>query len=98
PPAIPGRRLFNGCVLCHEVLPNPDSAPHVTIPVIPDRWLFHARFSHAKHTAMDCRSCHNVVRSHETSDILLPHQSSCVRCHSPQGGVAHNCSFCHGFH
>jgi hypothetical protein len=63
-----------------------------------DRWLVHGGFNHSKHFKVDCVQCHDAVHSRETSDVLLPAKATCVECHSPQGGVASNCSECHSYH
>ena len=95
-----GRAKFAGCATCHEVTPRANSAPRVTPPVIPDRWMHHAAlFNHTKHAHMACVACHDTAtKSKLTSDILMPTQKSCVECHSPKGGVAHTCTECHKYH
>jgi predicted CXXCH cytochrome family protein len=94
----PGRAKFAGCAYCHEVTPRANAAPRVTVPAIPDRWMLHARFNHAKHTPMACTACHAAAKSRSTSDIIMPSQRTCVVCHSPKGGVRDNCTACHGYH
>ena len=54
-------------------------------PRPPDRWLPGARFSHAFHESVACADCHAAAKSERTSDVLIPTQQSCVRCHSPNG-------------
>jgi hypothetical protein len=93
-----GAARFPGCAYCHQVTSSQGSAPIVTPPVIPDRWLVRSRFDHGKHFKVSCEKCHDVKRSRDTSDILLPSKRTCVECHSPQGGVANNCSTCHSYH
>jgi hypothetical protein len=80
------------------VTPRANAAPLITPPVIPDRWMSHARFNHAKHTQMVCTDCHTAVKSRLTSDIIMPTQKSCAVCHSAKGGVADSCTSCHGYH
>ncbi len=92
------RALFYGCAVCHEVKPNGASAPKITKPVTVQRWLPQARFNHAKHTSVDCITCHQATQSSETSDILMPAKASCVTCHSPQGKVVAECITCHTYH
>jgi hypothetical protein len=93
------RPLFNGCVKCHEVKPAAyAAAPAITAPVIPDRWQIRASFNHVRHNQIDCAKCHEAARSRETSDIILPSKIVCAECHSPRGGVTHDCSLCHGYH
>ncbi|MBI3887002.1 MAG: hypothetical protein HY302_14935, partial [Opitutae bacterium] len=48
---------------------------------------------------MACASCHaTATKSKPTADILMPTQQSCVRCHSPKGGVRDTCTECHNYH
>ena len=93
-----GRMKFDGCATCHEVRPNSFSAPSITPPVMPDRWMVRARFDHARHTTIACVKCHDALRSADTADIIMPGKAACVECHSPKGKVANNCSFCHAYH
>ena len=93
-----GRARFEGCALCHEVAWRENAVPVVTPPQTPDRWLPGANFNHAMHTNMACSECHAAASSERTSDVILPTQQSCVRCHSPEGGAAHSCTSCHVYH
>jgi hypothetical protein len=93
-----GPAKFPGCAYCHTVAPSETGAPHVSQPVIPDRWLVRGAFDHGKHFKVACVACHEAGQSRETSEVLLPTKASCVECHSPQGGVANSCSTCHSFH
>ena len=93
-----GRAKFAGCATCHEVTARGSDVPLVTPPVIPDRWMNHAKFNHAKHTAMACADCHAAAKSSLTSDIIMPSQQSCTACHSPKGGVSDSCTTCHSYH
>ena len=93
-----GRQKFDGCATCHEVRPNGLSAPAITPPASPDRWMPRAQFDHARHTSVACGKCHDATRSADTADVILPARAACVECHSPQGRVASNCSFCHSYH
>jgi hypothetical protein len=92
------RAKFAGCAFCHEVAWRSNSAPVVTPPMTPDRWLTGASFSHAAHTVMACSECHAAAASELTSDVILPTQQSCARCHSPKGGASDSCSSCHIYH
>jgi hypothetical protein len=93
-----GRTKFDGCATCHEVKPNANAAPVITLPSIPDRWMVRAHFDHGKHSSVACTKCHDAVRSKDTADVLMPSKAACVECHSPKGKVASNCSFCHSYH
>lgn len=94
----PGRAKFAGCAYCHQVTPRANAAPAVALPVIPDRWMPHAEFNHAKHVQVGCAKCHAASESRLTSDIILPTQQSCTECHSPKGGMSSDCTECHGYH
>ncbi len=92
------RARFAGCAYCHDVTPRNNAVPLIAPPRLPDRWLLHAQFNHAKHSTMSCTDCHAAAKSEHTADIILPSQQSCVKCHSPAGGVASHCSECHTYH
>lgn len=94
----PSRGHFAGCAYCHAVTPKEQGGFSVEPPRIPDVWMPHARFHHESHRQMACTDCHPATSSHETRDVLLPKLSNCISCHSPQGGVAHSCVTCHGYH
>jgi predicted CXXCH cytochrome family protein len=93
-----GRAKFDGCATCHEVTLNAAMTPTVTAVSIPDRWMIHARFNHAKHTSVVCTKCHDAMKSTDTGDVIMPAKATCVECHSPKGRVASDCSFCHSYH
>ncbi|HEY6167804.1 MAG TPA: hypothetical protein VI454_07170, partial [Verrucomicrobiae bacterium] len=92
------RALYPGCAYCHEVKADAAGAAHVTPALVPDRWLPHGDFTHARHTQVACANCHDTIHSKETSDIILPAKASCATCHSPAGGVKSSCSTCHAYH
>ncbi len=93
------RAQLAGCAYCHEVKRDAEHLAIVTPPVIPDRWMTAARFSHAKHVQQSCAECHATTgASLNASDINLPARQSCVRCHSPNGGAPAGCATCHSFH
>ena len=92
------RGAFYGCAVCHEVTPHGPDAPTVTKPLLIDRWMTHAHFSHAKHASVKCDDCHHATQSRDTSDLLMPAKASCVTCHSPQGKVVAECVTCHTYH
>jgi hypothetical protein len=99
------RAKYIGCAFCHEVkqaagISYPTA--EITKPVMIERWLPHAHFSHAKHaTVASCRECHVAEASSRlTSDVLIPVKESCVSCHSA-GGIARKaseCATCHLYH
>jgi hypothetical protein len=92
------RAKFAGCAYCHEVVWRDNATPVVTQPRTPDRWLLGAAFSHAAHTNVACSECHAAAKSERTSDVILPTQQSCARCHSPKGGAPDSCTTCHVYH
>ncbi|MBU6408973.1 MAG: hypothetical protein KGR98_01170 [Verrucomicrobia bacterium] len=91
------RAVFPGCAYCHEVKAGPEG-PEVTKPLMRERWLPDAKFSHASHAGIACARCHDAVESRDTADIILPPRETCLECHSPRGGVAHSCVECHNYH
>lgn len=99
------RAKYTGCAFCHEVKQAAGASyptAEITKPVMIERWLPHASFSHAKHALVaNCRECHvAAVSSQLTSDVLIPPKESCVRCHSA-GGIARKaseCATCHLYH
>lgn len=97
-----GRRApFAGCATCHEVTEPKDSngTPGITKPALPERWMTLGSFNHDLHRKdLKCTDCHNVTTSEKTSDLNLPSIKKCIDCHSPQGGVDHDCTSCHTYH
>jgi predicted CXXCH cytochrome family protein len=96
---------FYGCAFCHEVKPVANAAPAITKPILIDRWMVQADFTHAKHRTdpgtqkpLDCNTCHHAAQSRETADVLMPTKANCITCHSPQGKVVAECITCHTFH
>jgi len=75
-----------------------EAAPHITRPVLITRWLIRGSFDHSKHPSLTCTKCPDAADSHDTAAIILPSKTTCVECHSPQGGVANNCATCHSYH
>ena len=74
---------------------------------VPSVWYKHAKFNHASHRAMDCRSCHEQAYASTThTDVLLPQIDNCKQCHGPArkeggkqvAGVRHDCTECHSYH
>lgn len=101
------RANYAGCAYCHEVKQSGGGAfPMATVvaPLIIDRWMPHAHFSHARHEGViSCRECHvSATASQLTSDVLMPTKESCTTCHSttapPLKRVSAECSLCHTYH
>ncbi|MEI6714595.1 MAG: hypothetical protein WCO60_12635 [Verrucomicrobiota bacterium] len=108
-------KFLTECAKCHTVnTPGGDGVPVVEAPNVAQRWLQKGAFSHLPHGNLECLSCHEgVTKSKLTSDILLPSQSSCTKCHfsnenrhaengagsgAGSGGVKSACQSCHHFH
>ena len=64
------------------------------------QWLPHARFDHDAHTGFACSGCHRaVLKSTESSDVLIPGIAVCQTCHAEGPGYASaRCSECHTYH
>ncbi len=92
-----GRALFPGCAYCHEVR-HGNNRPEVTAPVIKTRWFTKGRFDHKAHVAFACAECHQTAMSMSASDLLLPGQQTCARCHNSQGVGGTDCMLCHQYH
>lgn len=95
----------NACGECHHYEPKDaltepnrnEALPRmfrIAPPKVPQVWFEHARFNHAAHRGVDCRSCHqnadgvagggaNPAASTRSSDILIPGMDNCVQCHAP---------------
>lgn len=89
------------CQQCH-VIARSGTRLTSTPPVIPREWLPEARFSHGKHAAVDCETCHRGVRaSVKTSDVLMPALADCTTCHAPNAATKQagsTCLTCHEYH
>lgn len=109
--------LFGGraCGVCHTVSKD-SSAPLGGWTVAPVRvagvWFEKSRFSHRKHTTMQCEDCHAASRSMHSADVLIPDIGdgsfqteapyACRHCHAgaegEKGKLSSTCIACHGFH
>lgn len=89
------------CQQCHVIVRSGTRLTS-TPPVIPRDWLPEARFSHGKHAAVDCETCHRGVRaSVKTSDVLMPALADCTSCHAPNAAAKQagsSCLTCHEYH
>ncbi|ODU31750.1 MAG: hypothetical protein BGP24_18820 [Lysobacterales bacterium 69-70] len=101
--------VFTGraCVTCHTVTrPNAaGSTPGTGWQIAPVRvsgiWYGEAKFTHAKHSTMDCKDCHKAAESKSASDLLIPDIANCRQCHAGANGgskVASTCVDCHRYH
>ncbi|TDR40820.1 cytochrome c3-like protein [Tahibacter aquaticus] len=101
--------LFTGraCVTCHAVSRDAAAAntPGSGWKIAPVRvagiWYGEARFTHAKHSTMQCKDCHNAEASASATDLLIPGIDNCRQCHAGESGgskVASTCIACHRYH
>lgn len=97
--------LFTGraCGVCHTVSSQPNSVePWVVAPVrVAGVWFAKSRFTHAKHTTMNCVDCHVAEKSKSSADVLIPEISNCRTCHAGEHAddkLGSTCIACHGFH
>jgi hypothetical protein len=100
--------VFTGraCVTCHAVT----RAAATNVPgggwqIAPVRvagiWYGEAKFTHAKHSTMQCKDCHPATSSNDATDLLIPDLANCRQCHSGADGgskVASTCVACHRYH
>jgi hypothetical protein len=62
-------------------------------------WFARGEFSHRRHRAVECESCHTTARaSSRTSDVLTPVMQACTPCHGGSGTTLDRCSECHLYH
>ncbi len=97
------RQLFEGaagCRFCHQLKQEADrELPGIEATRIPERWLEHGEFDHAKHRLLDCVACHaDAEKSTVSRDVLLPGIGNCRECHMPAVGARSDCVECHRYH
>lgn len=102
------RTLFEGkaCGVCHTVKPEASNDEGMLVysiaPVrVAGTWFGKSEFTHAKHTVMNCVSCHDAERSATSENVLIPAIENCQNCHAGEnakGKLANECVDCHGFH
>jgi hypothetical protein len=64
-------------------------------------WYADAKFTHARHTTVDCAHCHAARQSQQASDLLIPGIANCRECHGgahATGKVPTTCIACHDYH
>jgi len=108
----------SSCQLCHKVsIERSESQGNPPLwsiepPKIPEKWLQHARFDHARHQLMDCTDCHytddindgriSAVDSTTSKHILLPSIKTCQECHKSKRhkkpAFRGRCVDCHNYH
>jgi Cytochrome c3/FHA domain len=100
------RALFEGqaCGVCHTVTPltQGERLAYTVAPVrISGAWFAKAKFTHAKHSSVDCGNCHAAEKSKTSSDVLLPDINNCRACHGGESSAKRlqsTCITCHEFH
>lgn len=105
------RHLLTVCGHCHQDPPTGEPKLAPVLPArIPQVWLQHARFDHAAHRAVECRSCHEKAfadhpdASKGSQDVMIVNREKCLECHSPlssdgkRGGARFDCAECHRYH
>jgi len=97
--------LFTGraCVTCHKVTPPADANDtwHIAPVRVAGAWYTDAKFTHVKHTTVDCDRCHAARISEQSSDLLIPGIANCRACHGGayvKDKVPTTCIACHGYH
>ena len=92
--------LFTGraCTTCHRVTAPRDAADtwHIAPVRVSGVWYAEAKFTHARHTTVECTQCHgtnsksadgtgnvwhNARESERSSDVLIPGIDNCRACH-----------------
>jgi hypothetical protein len=64
-------------------------------------WYADAKFTHAKHTTVQCADCHAANQSRQSADVLIPGIGNCRACHGgayARDKVATTCIACHDYH
>lgn len=83
---------------------GPPTAPtgRLVAPVaLQTRFFPHARFDHAKHSAVRCEQCHDARTAEKVGEMLVPGITNCAQCHGAEKAALHaqsTCTSCHGFH
>lgn len=97
--------LFTGraCTNCHKVTPPRDANDtwHIAPVRVSGVWYAEAKFTHAKHTTVDCEKCHGARKSEQSADVLIPGISNCRACHGGSYStdkVPTTCIACHDYH
>ena len=90
------------CSTCHYTSRGKDGHWRVAPVELTEVWLPRSTFTHAKHSAQTCTSCHDVRASRRAEDLAMPDIASCRQCHgggaAGQGRIASDCATCHRFH
>jgi predicted CXXCH cytochrome family protein len=106
------------CTQCHEAQRTGAQLDvfHEAVAAtnVPAVWLQRAKFAHAPHRGVSCKTCHedaypeDVYRPKpgasllDDDRVLMPKLDVCVKCHAPRngelGGARFDCVECHRFH
>jgi len=97
--------LFTGraCTTCHKVTPPRDANDtwHISPVRVSGIWFSEAKFTHAKHTTVECEQCHEARKSERAADLLIPDIANCRACHGgayAKDKVPTTCISCHDYH
>jgi len=97
--------LFTGraCTTCHKVgaPKDPGDTWHIAPVRVSGVWYTEAKFTHAKHTTVDCEQCHEARKSERANDLLIPGVANCRSCHGgayAKDKVPTTCISCHDYH
>ena len=98
--------MFEGraCGVCHRV-ERVEKENGISWDVAPVRvageWFPKARFTHVRHSTMQCESCHDASASSTSDDVLIPGVANCRQCHAGEKAddkVPSPCIDCHVYH
>ena len=76
------------CVTCHTTRPSRSLAVTLNMSVWTAPQTRTLGFDHAKHTSLECRTCHTAERT-------LNVERTCASCHNQHHTAAANCASCH---
>lgn len=92
----------NVCLMCHYIERESGGKWKVAPVRLARVWMPQGLFTHAKHTAQRCETCHDVTLSRDAGDIAMPRIEKCQQCHvgtrPVEERVTSDCAACHRFH
>ncbi|MDD5057113.1 MAG: cytochrome c3 family protein [Sideroxydans sp.] len=92
------------CSDCHQITKTGDTVADWEVAPVKIRrdWFRSSVFSHAKHSAAECTTCHNKLSSKLSADVAMPGINICRECHTGDRKVKYKissgCATCHKFH
>ncbi|MFL2771154.1 MAG: cytochrome c3 family protein [Rhodospirillaceae bacterium] len=97
-----GRFGRGRCAECHTVTYNGPGSAWTVKPIhITKDWFPKSFFDHGSHDDVACVTCHDVINSIESADVLMPSIETCQNCHGGETAtnrVPSTCITCHQFH